>query len=88
MGLDEWLQTASPVAGMSWAVVLAYAFIFLLIGWIAIKLSRADRAKVIYAIVVFTGFVLFLKSVIGYDITGILWDAWLTFKEAVLGGGG
>lgn len=83
--LDDWLTTNSPL-GASWAVVLSYALIFLALGYIAVKLSRMDKAKVVYSIIVIVGFILFLKAVIGYDITGILWDMWLTFKTWLLGG--
>ena len=84
--LDDWLTTNSPF-GVMWAVLLAYIFIFIVVGWLAVKMSQLNKAKVVYAIIVFIGFILFVKTVIGYDITGILWDAWTTFKNWLIGGG-
>lgn len=82
MGLDDFLSHTSPV-GISWAFLFSYIFIALLIAFIAIMLVKLNKARIVYGIVVVVGIILFLRSILGYDVTGILWDAWTTLKTSL-----
>jgi len=79
MGLDDFLGQSSPL-GVSWAFLFSYIFIALCIAFVAVMLVKLNKARIVYGIVVIVGLILFIQSVLDYDVTGILWDAWLTLK--------
>lgn len=82
--IDSWLLSESPT-GAIWAVTISYFFMLVIIGLVGFALRKVTKAKLVYGIVLVVGLILFLKTVFDYDVTGILWNAYVTIRDSIMG---
>lgn len=82
--IDAWLLSESPT-GTIWAVTISYFTMLVIIALLGFALRKVTKAKIVYAIVWFVGIILFMKTIFNYDVTGILWNAYVTIRDALRG---